>query len=72
MRKFTISLSVEATSYADVHRMLDAAENTLRGRGGRVHPARIREACPKCGSKRTHRCKTGECRHCDACDHAWL
>lgn len=31
-----------------------------------------RPACPKCGSRVTHRCKTGECRHCNKCEHAWI
>lgn len=30
--------------------------------------------CPKCESKQTHRCKTGDdgCWHCDDCEHSWL
>jgi hypothetical protein len=30
--------------------------------------------CPKCESKQTHRCKSGDegCWHCDDCEHAWL
>jgi NADH pyrophosphatase NudC (nudix superfamily) len=29
-------------------------------------------ACPKCGSEKTHRCKTGQCLHCDICEHLWF
>lgn len=34
---------------------------------------RPRNPCPKCGSA-SHRCRTGECRHCDneACGYVWF
>lgn len=31
-----------------------------------------RPVCPKCYGTTTHRCRTGDCRHCDDCDHAWI
>lgn len=33
-------------------------------------PKAKRPRCPKCGGP-SHRCKTGECRHCNKCEHAW-
>jgi len=39
-------------------------------------PTRVKSEaiCPKCESKQTHRCKTGDvgCWHCDDCEHSWL
>jgi hypothetical protein len=28
--------------------------------------------CPKCYSRAVHRCKTGECVHCEWCPHTWV
>lgn len=32
---------------------------------------RVWPECPKCRAT-SHRCKTGDCLHCDACGHAWF
>lgn len=46
------------------------SERTERG-DERVARA-LAKVCPKCGSAKSHRCKTAQCRHCDSCDHAWI
>jgi len=66
-----------AWSVPDAKRMaLQDADGTTKrftekARAERATAKRAR-ACPKCGSEQTHRCKTGECLHCDACEHLWF
>lgn len=41
--------------------------------GGNPDRVKINPAtCPRCLSQRKHRCKTGDCYHCDRCDYAWV
>jgi len=64
---------VADAEHLTVLEMLDAYDVDISARPKPARKARKpRNPCPKCGGK-THRCRTGECRHCDseACGHAW-